>query len=168
MMEIGNQIKMNQKQDWLKIEFNCHNNKQNKILCLAMDRNRSGTIDFDEFLVSIRVKELIIKLGITNQKSYCRLSIYQVRQNREMEGQLLMILSKQIMKYKMRSVQYKVSSQSQMTENQVLDEFLVNFGDVDKNGQLTYEEWIDDYAAVLASVDNDEHFVLLMKMAWKI
>lgn len=63
-----------------------------------------------------------------------------------------------------------------MTENQVFDEFLVNFGDVDKNGILTYQvldiiilqEWLDYYSAVSASVDNDEHFVLLMKMAWKL
>lgn len=36
-------------------------NKQNKILFAAMDRDRSGTIDFDEFLVAIRVMKITIK-----------------------------------------------------------------------------------------------------------
>lgn len=30
------------------------------------------------------------------------------------------------------------------------------------------KEWNDYYAAVSASIDNDEHFVQLMKMAWKL
>jgi len=30
------------------------------------------------------------------------------------------------------------------------------------------KEWNDYYAAVSASVDNDDHFVELMKIAWKL
>lgn len=65
-----------------------------------------------------------------------------------------------------------------MTAEQIQNEFLVNFGDVDRNGQLTYDvtivkslcpkEWIDYYSAVSASIDNDEHFCMLMKIAWKL
>lgn len=42
-----------------------------------MDRDRSGAIDFDEFLISIRVKIYSNILGLieSNKKSNCRLSI---------------------------------------------------------------------------------------------
>jgi Ca2+-binding EF-hand superfamily protein len=56
----------------------------------------------------------------------------------------------------------------QMTEDQVFLEFLANFGDRNKDGRITRTEWNDYYSAVSASVDNDEHFVQLMKTAWKL
>jgi hypothetical protein len=38
-----------------------------------MDRDKSGTIDFDEFLVSIRVlKKIILGIIKSNSKGYCR------------------------------------------------------------------------------------------------
>ena len=55
-----------------------------------------------------------------------------------------------------------------MTEEQVYLEFLQNFGDVNKDGTISRDEWNDYYAAVSASVDNDDHFVQLMKIAWKL
>ena len=70
-----------------------------------------------------------------------------------------------------------------MTEDQVFLEFLQSFGDVNKDGKITrqvdfmkfaifllqlYKECNDYYAAVSASIDNDDHFVQLMKMAWKL
>lgn len=56
----------------------------------------------------------------------------------------------------------------EMSEAQILNEFLSSFGDVDKNGKVSRSEWNDYYAAVSASVDNDEHFILIMKNAWKL
>ena len=56
----------------------------------------------------------------------------------------------------------------EMTEDQVFMEFLAHFGDKNKDGKLTKAEWNDYYAAVSASIDNDDHFVQLMKTAWKL
>ena len=56
----------------------------------------------------------------------------------------------------------------EMSEEQIFLEFLQSFGDVDKNGKVSRAEWNDYYAAVSGSVDNDEHFILIMKNAWKI
>lgn len=56
----------------------------------------------------------------------------------------------------------------QMTEDQVFLEFLSNFGDRDRDGKITRIEWNDYYAAVSASIDNDDHYVQLMKTAWKL
>ena len=55
-----------------------------------------------------------------------------------------------------------------MTEDQVFMEFLQHFGDRNKDGTITKEEWNDYYAAVSSSVDNDDHFVQLMQMAWNL
>jgi len=56
----------------------------------------------------------------------------------------------------------------EMTEDQVFLEFLANFGDKNKDGRISREEWNDYYSAVSASIDNDDHFVQLMKTAWKL
>jgi Ca2+-binding EF-hand superfamily protein len=54
------------------------------------------------------------------------------------------------------------------TEDQVFLEFLANFGDKNKDGRVDRAEWNDYYSAVSASIDNDDHFVQLMKTAWKL
>ena len=56
----------------------------------------------------------------------------------------------------------------EMSEDQVFMEFLANFGDKNKDGKIQRSEWNDYYSAVSASIDNDEHFVQLMKTASKL
>jgi|TARA_B110000285_G_scaffold183433_1_gene207600 Ca2+-binding EF-hand superfamily protein len=56
----------------------------------------------------------------------------------------------------------------EMTEDEVFLQFLANFGDKNGDGKVDRKEWNDYYAAVSSSVDNDDHFVQLMKAAWKI
>jgi Ca2+-binding EF-hand superfamily protein len=56
----------------------------------------------------------------------------------------------------------------EMTEDQVFLEFLANFGDKNKDGRIERGEWNDYYSAVSSSIDNDDHFVQLMKTAWKL
>lgn len=55
-----------------------------------------------------------------------------------------------------------------MTEDEAFVEFLKSFGDKNGDGMITWAEWCDYYAAVSASVDNDEYFALAMKRAWKL
>jgi len=55
-----------------------------------------------------------------------------------------------------------------MTEDQVFLEFLSNFGDRNRDGRIVRSEWNDYYSAVSASIDNDDHFVQLMKTAWRL
>jgi calcyphosin len=55
-----------------------------------------------------------------------------------------------------------------MTSDEVFIEFLASFGDKNGDGSITKSEWNDYYAAVSASMDNDEHFVLMMNSAWKM
>ena len=61
----------------------------------------------------------------------------------------------------------KVKS-GEVSEDEIFVEFLQNFGDRNKDGTITREEWNDYYAAVSSNIDNDEHFTALMKQAWSI
>ena len=61
----------------------------------------------------------------------------------------------------------KVQS-GEMTEDEVFLEFLANFGDKNRDGKIQRDEWNEYYAAVSSSIDNDDHFVQLMKAAWGI
>lgn len=56
----------------------------------------------------------------------------------------------------------------ELTEDEVFLEFLQNFGDRNRDGRITTAEWEEYYAAVSSSIDNDDHFVQLMKAAWKL
>jgi Ca2+-binding EF-hand superfamily protein len=61
----------------------------------------------------------------------------------------------------------KVQS-GEMTEDQALIEFLSNFNDRNRDGKISKDEWDEYYAAISSSVDNDEHFIQLMKTAWTL
>lgn len=56
----------------------------------------------------------------------------------------------------------------EMTEDEVFLDFLANFGDKNNDGKISRSEWNDYYSAVSSSIDNDDHFVQLMKTAWKL
>ncbi|NXQ44166.1 CAPSL protein, partial [Catharus fuscescens] len=55
------------------------------------------------------------------------------------------------------------------TEDQVFRAFLDNFDSpYDKDGKVTTEEFLNYYAGVSASIDTDVYFILMMKNAWKL
>lgn len=56
----------------------------------------------------------------------------------------------------------------EMTEDEVFLDFLTHFSDKNRDGRIARPEWNDYYAAVSSSIDHDEHFVQLMKTAWKL
>lgn len=56
----------------------------------------------------------------------------------------------------------------ELTEDEVFLEFLQNFGDKNRDGKISAAEWEEYYAAVSSSIDDDNHFVQLMKAAWRL
>ena len=56
----------------------------------------------------------------------------------------------------------------EITREQAFDEFARNLNDRTGAGKIEKIEWNDYYAAVSASVENDEHFIILLKSTWQM
>jgi Ca2+-binding EF-hand superfamily protein len=57
----------------------------------------------------------------------------------------------------------------ELTEAQVFREFLDSFDAVNhKDGVITYQEFVDYFAGVSASIDSDIYFDCMMRQCWKI
>ena len=57
---------------------------------------------------------------------------------------------------------------AEMSEEQVFSLFLKNFNDKNNTGKIDKKEWNDYYAAVSYSIENDDHFVIMMKTTWQL
>lgn len=55
----------------------------------------------------------------------------------------------------------------EMSEDEVLLEFLTNFSDEQRDGTIAWAEWCAYWGNVSARVPVDEHFCQLMMQAWK-
>ena len=55
-----------------------------------------------------------------------------------------------------------------ITEDEAFLEFLANFSDSNNDGMISCIEWNDYYAAVSDAVCEDDHFVEMVKLAWKL
>ena len=64
--------------------------------------------------------------------------------------------------------QEQAFDECEITQEQAFDEFSRNFNDHTGAGKIQLSEWNDYYAAVSASVDNDQHFISLLKSTWQI
>lgn len=132
------------------------NNQQLAGLFDYFDKDKDGTIIFDEFLVGIR--------GSLNARRQSMVDKAFLKFDRDGNGHIDINDLRGVYNASMHP---KVQN-GQMTEDQVLQEFLGNFCDRNNDGIIQREEWNDYYSAVSSSIDNDDHFVLLMKMAWKL
>jgi len=55
-----------------------------------------------------------------------------------------------------------------MTEKQAFADFLSHFNDKNKDGKIQRTEWNDFYSAVSYAVEDDELFVHMMRLCWKL
>jgi len=60
----------------------------------------------------------------------------------------------------------KVQS-GELSEDEVFLDFLTNFTDKNRDGKVHWDEWCNYYTAVSARIANDEHFVQLLRSAWR-
>merc|ERR1712179_269687 len=124
----------------------------------TIDRDNSGTINFDEFLVKIRGNTLNKKRTALVEKAFNKMDqngngtievddlkgVYDVTQDDR----------------------YKTG---EMTEDELLRDFLNKFDSPDnEDGTVTKEEFTSYYAGISASVDNDAYFDLMMRRAWRL
>eukprot|EP00828_Plagiopyla_frontata_P025587 TRINITY_DN3277_c0_g1_i3.p1 TRINITY_DN3277_c0_g1~~TRINITY_DN3277_c0_g1_i3.p1 ORF type:complete len:195 (-),score=36.98 TRINITY_DN3277_c0_g1_i3:133-717(-) len=127
-----------------------------KNLMIAMDKNGDGVIDFEEFLVAIR--------GSLNAKRQALVDKAFLKFDKDGNG----VINAMDLRGTYNCSFHPKVQRGEMTEDQVFLEFLQNFGDANKDGKVSRDEWNDYYAAVSASIDDDGHFVELMKIAWKL
>ncbi|ELT98026.1 hypothetical protein CAPTEDRAFT_204572 [Capitella teleta] len=122
----------------------------------AFDKDGSGQISFDEFLVRIRppmsknrtdmIKKAFVKMDKTGDG---------VITTEDLEG---IYDVKQHPKYQ----------SGQWTKKQCFAEFLKAFDVGEQDGTVTYEEFVNYYSGVSASIDQDAYFDLMMRQSWKL
>ena len=130
--------------------------KEADCLMSFFDKNGDGHIDFDEFLVGIRGT-------LTDRRREVVERAFE-KFDRDGSGHITIEDLQGVYNVEMHP-RYQ---NGEMTEDEIFEEFLQSFGDKNKDAQISHAEWIEYYSAVSASIDNDDHFILLMKTAWKL
>ena len=130
--------------------------REAEILLDLLDTDDDGFVNFDEFLYAIR--------GRPNQKRQAFIDKAFFKFDKDGNGK---INSSDM--YGVFDCSYHPQVQNgEKTKDDVYTEYLANFGDKNRDGTITRNEWNDYYAAVSANIDSDEHFVMLMRNAWKL
>ena len=131
--------------------------KQATTLLQFFDTDGDGHVNFDEFLVGIRGKLNARRKAIV-EKAFLKFNKNDT--DDWIDAQDLAGV------YDVRMHPKYLSGE--MSEQEIFEEFLVSMGDKNRDGKISKDEWFDYYAAVSSNIDNDDHFVLLMRNAWKL
>lgn len=129
---------------------------QARLVLEKFDRNKDGQVDFDEFLRYLRgdinkFREALI------QKAYNKLDVNS-------DGQVTL---EDIAKLYDASFHPEVISK-QKTPEQVYMEFMSQWDTQVADGIISFDEFMEYFKDVSASIDTDEYFEVMMKNAWKI
>jgi len=122
----------------------------------ALDRDGNGTIDFNEFLLSLRPPMSQSRLNLIDA-AFKKL-------DKTGDGIITVDDLKGVYNAK-SNPKYK---NGEMTEEQIFRGFLDSFDSDSKDGKVTLEEFENYYAGVSASIDSDVYFDLMMRNAWKL
>mmetsp|Transcript_15173 Transcript_15173/g.20595 ORF Transcript_15173/g.20595 Transcript_15173/m.20595 type:complete len:194 (+) Transcript_15173:959-1540(+) len=130
--------------------------REAQLLLDHLDLNKDGVVSYDEFLFGIR--------GAPNETRMAIIDAAFAKFDSDGSGT---VTSADLRTVYDTSQHPKVIS-GEMTDEEVFVQFLTSFGDRNGDGVITRQEWNDYYAAVSSNIDNDSHFVALMRNAWKI
>ncbi|KAK3090470.1 hypothetical protein FSP39_012128 [Pinctada imbricata] len=122
-----------------------------------IDKDGSGQLSFDEFLMALRPPMNKNRKGL----------IIQAFRKLDKTGDGVVTVEDLQGVYNVKKHKKYISGE--WTEDQCLKEFLDSFDTPnEKDGQVTEEEFINYYSGVSASIDNDAYFHLMMTNAWKL
>lgn len=128
-----------------------------KDMFFAFDTDKSGQVDFDEFLIRLRPAMGRSRVDLIN-KAFNKL-------DKNGDGQITSADLKGV--YSVRN--HPKYLNGEWSEEQVFNNFLKVFDTRnEEDGIITREEFINYYAGVSASIDNDAYFDLMMRTNWKI
>ena len=133
--------------------INLPKEEQNIILSF-FEKDQDGMINFSEFLVALR--------GKPNDRRQAIIDKAFLKFDKEGNGMIDVTEIRQVYNC---SKHPKVVS-AEMSEEQVFAMFLKNFNDKNNLGKIDRKEWNDYYSAVSSSIENDDHFVIMMKTTW--
>jgi Ca2+-binding EF-hand superfamily protein len=141
---------------WFK-ELGVNLNKSDlEVLMYFFDKEGEGMCNFEEFLSGIRGKPNSRRQAIVD-KAFLKF-------DREGNGIIDVTSIRQVF----NCAKHPKVVSGEMSEEQVFAMFLKNFNDVTGQGKIDRKEWNDYYSSVSSSIDNDDHFVILMKTAWNL
>lgn len=120
------------------------------------DKEGDGYCNFEEFLIGIR--------GKPNQRRQAIIDKAFLKFDKEGNGMIDVTDIRQVF----NCAKHPKVVSGEMSEEQVFAMFLKNFNDANGQGTISRSEWNDYYSAVSFSIDNDDHFVILMKTAWNL
>jgi len=132
------------------------NQEQLQIIFNYFDRNKNGSVDYDEFLRGIRGE-------LTEyRKTYIRKAYEKLDKNKDGKVTLEDIA-------KIYDVSYHPDIVSgKMTPEQVYKQFMSLWDTQIADCIIHFEEFCDYYKDVSASIDTDEYFGVMMKNAWRL
>lgn len=123
----------------------------------SMDEDETGTINYDEFLDKLRPEMTEDRQAVVLE-AFAKL---------DESGDGMVTLEDVKTKYDVSRHPKVVSGE--MSEDDVLTTFLGRFeGNTKQDGEVTKEEFLEYYSGVSKSIDEDEYFVEMMKLAWKL
>ena len=119
------------------------------------DRDKSGFVDFDEFLIGVRGEMS------ESRKSFIRIAFDKL----DMDKSGLVTLEELLSLY---DVSHNPDVKSgKLTPKQAIKLFAAQW-DRDGNETISYEEFEEYYRGVSASIDGDTYFELMMRNSWRI
>ncbi|KAG7219018.1 hypothetical protein INR49_005918 [Caranx melampygus] len=145
------------------------------------DRDGSGTIDFEEFLITLRVN-IQSRGQETGERCVLTTVIWCLqppmsKARKEVVMQAFRKLDKtgdgvitiEDLQGVYNAKYHPKYQNGEWTEDQVFRKFLDSFDSpYDKDGKVTQEEFLNYYAGVSASIDTDVYFIVMMTNAWKL
>ena len=127
---------------------------ESKGIMALFDKDGDGCVDIKEFLVAIQ--------GAPSERRMDVIKAAFLVADKDCSG----VIDVHDLKGRYNASMHPKVQAGKMTEDEVFLEFLQNFGDRNKDGTISLDEWIEYYAAVSADIDDEDHFVLLITKAW--
>eukprot|EP00052_Salpingoeca_macrocollata_P033347 m.8110 g.8110 ORF g.8110 m.8110 type:complete len:210 (+) comp5022_c0_seq1:186-815(+) len=121
------------------------------------DRDKNGSISFDEFLIQLRPPLNRRRTDLIRQAFN--------KADKTKDGKLTIEDMKGV--YRVNNHPKFISGEK--TEAEIFGEFLKTFDSPnDPDGVVTWEEFLNYYCGVSASIDDDGYFDLMMRNSWKL